>query len=68
MYGIINIPGSTHFQWFGPATKAECNKWVDDIWKETANRVALGPRRWYPIETQSRGNGKTEHILSLDDR
>jgi hypothetical protein len=29
MYAQINIPGSSHFQCFGPASKQECRNWLD---------------------------------------
>jgi len=29
MYATINIPGSRHFDWYGPASKAACKKWLE---------------------------------------
>lgn len=28
MYGTINLPGSQHFDYYGPAPKAECEEWI----------------------------------------
>ena len=28
MYATINLPGSTHFHYYGPATKTECQSWL----------------------------------------
>jgi len=28
MYGAINLPGSHHFECYGPATTAECEAWL----------------------------------------
>ena len=27
MYATINVPGSSRFEWWGPASKAECEAW-----------------------------------------
>jgi hypothetical protein len=34
MYATINLPGSTHFEKFGPASRRECEAWLDerDAW------------------------------------
>ncbi len=29
MYATINIPGSSHFEYYGPATRVECEAWLD---------------------------------------
>lgn len=29
MYATINLPGSSHFEYYGPASKADCQKWLD---------------------------------------
>lgn len=29
MYATINLPGSSHFRYFGPETRAECKRWLD---------------------------------------
>jgi hypothetical protein len=29
MYATINLPGSTHFEAFGPNTRAECEEWLE---------------------------------------
>jgi hypothetical protein len=29
MYATINLPGSTHFHWHGPATRQACEAWLD---------------------------------------
>jgi hypothetical protein len=34
MYATINLPGSSHFQYMGPATKQECEEWIDKTVKE----------------------------------
>ena len=28
MYAHVNLPGSSHFETFGPATKRECESWL----------------------------------------
>jgi hypothetical protein len=28
MYATINLPGSSHFEYYGPASKAECESWL----------------------------------------
>ena len=28
MYATINLPGSRHFEYYGPASKAECQEWL----------------------------------------
>lgn len=35
MYATINLPGSSHFDWYGPATKKECQEWLD----KTVNKM-----------------------------
>lgn len=29
MYATINLPGSSHFEYYGPASKAECETWLE---------------------------------------
>jgi hypothetical protein len=29
MYATINLPGSSHFEYYGPASKAECEAWLE---------------------------------------
>ena len=29
MYTLINLPGSAHFEYFGPASKKDCNNWLE---------------------------------------
>jgi hypothetical protein len=29
MYATVNLHGSTHFQVFGPDTRAECEEWLE---------------------------------------
>lgn len=29
MYATINIPGSIHFKTFGPATRKDCEVWIE---------------------------------------
>ena len=29
MYAHINLPGSKHFEYFGPASKCECREWLE---------------------------------------
>lgn len=29
MYATINLPGSSHFEYYGPASKAECETWLN---------------------------------------
>jgi hypothetical protein len=31
MYATVNIPGSSHFDYYGPASKTECQEWLS--WK-----------------------------------
>jgi hypothetical protein len=40
MYAIINLPGSSHFQAFGPANKAECEAWLQE--KKTEHQEMHG--------------------------
>lgn len=28
MYATVNLPGSSHFEHYGPDTKAECEAWL----------------------------------------
>jgi hypothetical protein len=28
MYAHVNLPGSSHFATFGPATRGECERWL----------------------------------------
>lgn len=30
MYAHVNLPGSSHFDYFGPGTKSQCEKWLKD--------------------------------------
>lgn len=30
MYATINLPGSQHFRYHGPATRAECEAWLNE--------------------------------------
>lgn len=34
MIATINLPGSSHFVWFGPANRAECEAWLDQEVKD----------------------------------
>ncbi len=29
MWAQVNLPGSSHFRYYGPATKQECQDWID---------------------------------------
>lgn len=29
MYATINLPGSRHFEYYGPASKEACEKWLE---------------------------------------
>jgi hypothetical protein len=29
MFAFINLPGSRHFQYYGPASKADCKNWLE---------------------------------------
>jgi hypothetical protein len=29
MYAILNIPGSSHFEYHGPDTRTHCQRWLD---------------------------------------
>lgn len=29
MYALINLPGSSHFEYFGPASEIKCNDWLE---------------------------------------
>lgn len=29
MFATINLPGSSHFEYYGPATKSECEQWLE---------------------------------------
>ena len=29
MYALVNMPGSVHFDYFGPASKSECEAWLE---------------------------------------
>jgi len=28
MYATINLPGSSHFEYYGPASKTDCQNWI----------------------------------------
>ena len=30
MYALVNLPGSQNFDWFGPASKSECEAWLEE--------------------------------------
>jgi hypothetical protein len=48
MYATINLPGSSHFEYHGPASKAECEAWLDariEKLLETEMVTSLLPRR-----------------------
>lgn len=30
MYATINLPGSTHFEYSGPASRKECEDWLEE--------------------------------------
>ena len=30
MYATINLPGSSHFEHYGPNTRAECEAWLEE--------------------------------------
>lgn len=34
MFAVINLPGSYHFSSFGPASKSDCEKWLDEEIKD----------------------------------
>jgi hypothetical protein len=48
MYAVINIPGSSHFCFYGPASKAECADWMEGYVREaqrTEQVTSLLPQR-----------------------
>ncbi len=48
MYGTINIPGSSHFEYFGPASKRDCQSWLKtrtDELSRTELATSLLPQR-----------------------
>jgi len=49
MYAVINIPGSGHFRYFGPAKKRQCQEWltkaVADLEDRGEQLSATTPRR-----------------------
>ena len=51
MYATINIPGSSHFEYYGPATRTECEAWLDrrvEKLLETQLVTSTLPRRIVP--------------------
>lgn len=48
MYAVINLPGSSHFEYHGPASKAECEAWLNariEKLLKTEQVSSLLPRR-----------------------
>lgn len=48
MYAAINLPGSSHFHYFGPATKQECQEWLRttvERLSRTESATSLLPQR-----------------------
>ncbi len=48
MYVTINLPGSRHFEYYGPATRLECAAWLDrrvEKLLETEQVTSILPRR-----------------------
>lgn len=48
MYATINLPGSIHFEYFGPGTKKQCEEWLDkrvSKLQETELFTSLLPQR-----------------------
>lgn len=51
MYATINIPGSSHFEYYGPASKTECEGWLNrrlERLLETEQVTSTMPRRIVP--------------------
>ena len=51
MYAVINLPGSQHFAYYGPDTRANCQQWLADRVKmlsRTEQPTALLPQRVVP--------------------
>lgn len=42
MYAVINLPGSSHFDWFGPSTEQECEAWLDKTVSKMLETQLLG--------------------------
>lgn len=48
MYATINIPGSSHFEYHGPASRSECQAWLKTrtaILSQTEQITSLMPQR-----------------------
>ena len=48
MYATINLPGSRHFEYYGPASREECQDWLDERTKKllvTELMTSLLPQR-----------------------
>ena len=48
MYATINLPGSSHFEYYGPASKGECETWLNARvakLRETEQVTSLLPQR-----------------------
>ena len=44
MYATVNLPGSSYFKSFGPATKAECQDWLAETKRDYQERFG---GTWY---------------------
>lgn len=42
MYATINLPGSSHFKYFGPASRADCEAWINQTVKDMLRFELLG--------------------------
>lgn len=40
MYATVNLPGSSNFEYYGPATKQECHDWL--MMKRTEHKEMYG--------------------------
>ena len=48
MYATINLPGSSHFEYYGPDTKSKCENWLKErvaILSRTEQITSLLPQR-----------------------
>ena len=48
MYAVINIPGSSHFEYHGPDTRANCEAWLSarvEVLGRTELVTSLMPQR-----------------------
>jgi len=64
MYALINLPGSMHFRYFGPAPKYACRQWL----RETVARLLYSGQLESTLPRQILSNKEAEALRYRDGK